>query len=163
MTKTGQSITSRGNSWARPRGAQLSAGYTVPTPPLPLYSRRLRRLYSCTAPHILISPAPHCPSATRCDLLNQTWLRTDTDTRQTRLTNHEPNSQLGKVHIFMDRSVCRRQLRNTPEQYRLRRFKYDLIMRTTKVIHSRASGTVKPHGSLAWQHRSSAGLRYVVP
>ena len=29
------------DSWARPRGAQLSAGYTVPTPPHPLYSRRL--------------------------------------------------------------------------------------------------------------------------
>jgi len=34
------------DSWARPRGAQLLAGYTVFIPPHPLYSRRLWRLYS---------------------------------------------------------------------------------------------------------------------
>ena len=38
----------------------------------PLYFRCLRQLYSCAAPHILIPPAPHCPSAPCCDLLNQT-------------------------------------------------------------------------------------------
>jgi len=32
---------------------------TPPTPPHPPYSRRLRRLYSCAAPHTLISPASH--------------------------------------------------------------------------------------------------------
>ena len=48
---------------ARPRGAQLLPGYIVPT----AYFRRLRQLDSCAAPHILISTAPHFPSATRYD------------------------------------------------------------------------------------------------
>jgi len=70
------------DSWAHPRGAQLSAGYTVPTPPNLLYSQRPRRLYSCARHLFWINGVPyHCASAPLCDLLNQTsasrWMRTD--------------------------------------------------------------------------------------
>jgi len=57
-----------------------------PTPPHPLYSRRLRRHYSCAAPHILISPAPHT-SISRCALWRRTIYSAD------RTDSHDSDSQ----------------------------------------------------------------------
>ena len=53
------------------------------------YSRRLRRLYTCVAPHILISTAFHCAGAPRCDLLNQPSGQPDRQTA-TDTNYHQP-------------------------------------------------------------------------
>jgi len=59
-----------GYSWARTRGAQLSAGYTINT----------HKMY---APHILMSPAPHC---------RLFIAQTATDRHATRLTTTKSDS-----------------------------------------------------------------------
>ena len=62
------------NSWARTRGAQLSAGYTVNT----------HRMVARYAPHILISPAPHTTAAfSSVDLFIARTAEWHSDKRQT--------------------------------------------------------------------------------
>jgi len=61
------------HSWARPRGAQLFAGYNISAPAATLFLRRAAYFDFNGVPY-------HCASAPRCDLLNQP-LAADRQTR----------------------------------------------------------------------------------
>jgi len=71
------------HSWARTRGAQLSAGYTVNT----------HKMVARYAPHILISPAPHTTAAASVDLFIARTLRHATNRHEAKVT--VPSWKLG--------------------------------------------------------------------
>ena len=77
-------------SWARPRGAQLLAGYTIfSTPAATLFLRRAAYFDFTSVPC-------HCPSASCCDLL-----RTDrrTDTRHDCYRHDSPASHSSSTQL----------------------------------------------------------------
>jgi len=85
------------DSWARPRGAQLSAGYTVfSTPVATLFLRRAAYFDFTSVPC-------HCPGAPRCDLLRTNrW----TDTRHDCDRHDLPASHSSSTQLKAGNKTC---------------------------------------------------------